>query len=599
MSESRRRRALWLACGIGLSLSVMTPAVPARDASSGWLAVDYSELIDGRQLSHSGESVGALIRRLGGRALPPAGEREADRNAHNLLQPLVEPYAFVLSDALDSVENRHRISWIEVGSLWQPGEPQPAWVELLRARRLIVESNGEGSIRTILPWSHDPADQELPETDSRTAARGAWDEAWPVLRHVLAAERSRLARGGEPPVLSVEAHAYRHLPERSQFHLGMRAERVEVTDLRGDGLHPPLDLDGLREFLGGGLRLEGARLEQDGGLRLLGSRVTAPVTLLGAPLALSDLAVAYRAVFHGGLAEPYMSLDRGYSPMRSMVNYGGRLRDTGLGLVSLLCDIRFKTFSLGIDIADGRDLREQLRDKLPGFRTHLEHLAAHPEGATRQQTRLWFYPDEVDLTLSEQGDVMVMRKVRMSAASERLGETGLAAREQEVRPWTRATVDAINLEYDTLAGFFPEMADLDQVVRLLSLFAWLKVASTEGHLTPELEGLLAVELPQLSTPRAYPQLLAFNALPPPGDTGAVAVFDRVPVGEALDRLNPSSGRPLPAERRYQRAAGALDPADEEHAALLREFEGYDVERLDAAELDLLSQRAERLVTHRT
>ena len=34
------------------------------------------------------------------------------------------------------------------------------------------------------------------------------------------------------------------------------------------------------------------------------------------------------------------------------------------------------------------------------------------------------YPDAVDLTLSEQGDVLVLRRVRMSAASERGSETG-------------------------------------------------------------------------------------------------------------------------------------------------------------------------------
>jgi hypothetical protein len=191
-----------------------------------------------------------------------------------------------------------------------------------------------------------------------------------------------------------------------------------------------------------------------------------------------------------------------------------------------------------------------------------------------------------------------MRRVRMSAASERVGETGLAT-QQEVRPWTRATVDAINRDYDTLARFFPEMADLDQVVRLLSLFAWLKSASAEGHLLPELETLLAIELPQLSTPRTYPQLLAFNALPPPGSPDRVAVFDRVRVGEALDRLSPASGRPLPARRRYQRAVGALDPTRKEHAALLAKFEGYGVERLDDSGLDVLAQQAERVRMHET
>ena len=83
---------------------------------------------------------------------------------------------------------------------------------------------------------------------------------------------------------------------------------------------------------------------------------------------------------------------------------------------------------------------------------------------------------------------------------------------------------------------------------------------------PELEALLSVELPERATPRTYPQLLAFNALPPSGSRSGVTVYDRVPVGEALDSLYPASGQPLPPRRRYQRAVGALDPSQTEHAA---------------------------------
>ena len=250
---------------------------------------------------------------------------------------------------------------------------------------------------------------------------------------------------------------------------------------------------------------------------------------------LADLAVAYRAVSHGGLAEPYMSLDKGYWPQTSVVNYGGRLRDTALGMVSLLCDIRFKTFSQGIDIRTGSDLRETVRGRLSGFMTHLEHLAYDERSAraATQQTRLWFYPDKVDLTVSAQGDVLVLRKVRMSAASERFEAGSPAA--GEVPPWTQATVDAINGEYDLLASFFPEMADLDNVVRLLSLFTWLRHIEAGGYLVPELDSLLAVELPEQPTPRTFPQLLAFNALPQPGTDGAVEVLERLDVVEGLDR----------------------------------------------------------------
>jgi len=45
--------------------------------------------------------------------------------------------------------------------------------------------------------------------------------------------------------------------------------------------------------------------------------------------------------------------------------------------------------------------------------------------------------------------------------------------------------------------------------------------------------------------------------------------------------------------------GALDPSQAEHAALLAELEGHDLEKLEDSQVDLLSQRAERLLMHRT
>jgi len=595
MGHARSRARLPL---VALLLAVL-PAV----AAGGWLDVDYGPLVDRRQLSHSGESVGALLDRLGGRPVPTPGERPADRTAHALLEPLVEPYGFVLADALDRVAGRPARPLVELGWLWQPGQSQPAWAELLRARRYLVESDGAGFLRICLPSPVAAADAEPAAADG-AAARAAWQAAWPVLRHVLAAERRRLQGDAErPPALRVRVHAYRHQPERSRFLLDTFGFETTVDDTRPTGLRPPLDLDAWQAFLASGLQLEGARVDADGRVTLLGSRVEQPPTLLGRRLTLEDFAVAYRAVVHGGLSEPYMSLDRGFSPQISLVNYGGRLRDTALGLVSLLCDIRFKTFSLGLDIVEGADVRPRVREGVPEFRTHMERFAADPASrdVVSQQTRLWFYPDRVDLTVSAQADVLVLRRVRMSAASERVEEgTMIAAGEREDPPWTRATVEAIDRDYDRLAAFFPELADLDQVVRLLSLFTWLREIAAAGQRVPELEALLALELPPLTTPRTYPQLLAFIALPEQAGTdGAVAAFDRVPIAEALERLNPIDGRPLPARLRIERALAALDARDPQNVALRREYEGYDLDRLDDSALDLLAFRAERLRMHQT
>lgn len=591
------RRAWFLLVTAGCFLGMAPLLGGAPEAPPAWLQVDYRELVDLRQPSHSGETVAQLWARLGGR--PAAGARPEDAAAHALLEPLLEPMAFVLPDALDQFDPLPARPWIECGGLFPPGAPEPAWAELLRSRRFLVESDGEGSLRAFLPWPEGEkgADGSAgPAAEPREAARQAWEAARPVLRHVLAAEKARLkalGQGGRD--LKVTTFPYLHFPARGLFWLGSQGFQAEVESTAPQGDRPPLDLAAWKAFFAQGLQLEGGRLEADGRLTLVGSPGVVPPRLLGQPLGLADAAVAFRAVFHGGRSEPYMSLDRGYSPQTLLVNYGGRLGNTRLGWVSLLSDIRFKTFSLGLDIATGEDARARVRASLPLFRTHLERFSADPasQEVLGQQTRLWFYPDAVEMVLSLRGNAMLLGGARMSAASERVGQgASLPA-----PAWTEATVTAINRDYDELKKLFPELADLDQVVRWLSLFTWLRQAGLEGLPIPDLEALLAVELPAAPTPCSFPQLLTFNALPAAGNTTPVEVVDQGIVGDILDRLEAPSGLPMPPERRFRRALAALNRRIPEQAELAREMEGLAAQAPPGTALDELAFRAERLRMH--
>ena len=586
------RRGIALAVALA-AITVLAWPTAARSAPAAWMTIDYGEIVDRRQPTHSGEPVGVVLDRLDGRILPDPGDRPQDLLDHSLLDPWTEPYAYVLPDAVEVVAGPPDAPFAELAWRWSEGEAQPAWVELLRARRFVVETDGAGNVRAFLPVPG------VPSRDPDEAAQAAWDDAWPVLRHVFETIRREQAPEG---AIHVEAYPYLHRQERSQFLLGTRPVVAEVGDDAAVPSGPALDLDAWSAFLSSGLTLEGARLDLDGTIRPFGADRGAPPTLHGRPITLADLAVAYRAVFHGGLAEPYMSLDRGFAPETAVVNYGGRLRDTRIGDVALRCDIRFKTFSLGLDILSGRDVRRELREALPAFRSHLERFAADPAagGVLSQQTRLWFYPDAVDLTLSDPGDIVAFRSVRMSAASERVGEGDVARQRGDDPPWTRATVDAVNADYDALANAFPELRDLDQVVRLLALFTWLRLGEHDGLPVPDLDALLAVELPEWPTPRRFPKLLAFNALPAAGAGGApdaVFTLGRADVHAALDRLCRPDGAPLPARRRFHRALSRLDPAIDEHRRLLDELTRYDAAALDETMLDFLSYRAERLAMH--
>ncbi len=564
-------------------------AAPKPDAM-GWLRVDYGELVDGRRLTHSGEPVSSVLARLGG--------RPEDTLAYRLLDPILESYAFVLPDALDAVAPPPDLPMVEVGSLWEVGEAQPAWVELVRARRFLVESDGEGRLRACLPASSlEAAGGEPSARDPVEMAKEAWDEAWPVMRHALAGERRRLAhrRRAAASPLDVEVHAYTHLMAQGAFLLGLPSWRTSVTDTGPRGDRPPFDLAGLKSLLDRGLRIEGARLESSGRVRWFSSEPETRPTILGRAPTLQDVAVAYRAVARGGSGEPYMSLDRASAPHVASVNYGGRLRDTALGLVSLLCDVRFKTFSVGIDPLGAGDVRDAVRRTLPGFKTHIERFASDPSAGVilNQQTRFWFYPDGVDLTLSTEGDVLAFRKVRMSAASERVQDAG---QPQADPPWTKDTVAYLNAQYEALSTLFPEMADLDETVRLLSLFTWLEAARDRGLNVPDLDVLLALQLPAIPTPRRFPQLLSHDVLPPSGAGGIVDVLDRTDVGEALDRLEPVGGSPLPAGIRFARDLAMLNRQIPDQAALAKDMGSLPV-TAGANEQDLLSYRAERLLMH--
>jgi len=585
-------RKLRAAAGI-LALAALSSETAATEAGNvRWVRVDYGALVDGRKLTHSGEPVGVLLSRL--------ADGRGDALAYRLLDPILEPYAFVLPDALDTLGPAHDPPLVEVGPLWETGEAQPAWVELVRARRFLLESDGDGHLRASLPASslEALAAEAVPEAkDPVAVAKEAWEEAWPVLRHALAGERRRLARqrGGELPALEIEVHAYRHLMARSAFDLGVPAWRTTVKDTGPRGDRPALDLAGLKSVLDRDLWIEGARLEPSGRMRWFASEAETKPRVLGRAPTLADLAVAYRAVVRGGNGEPYMSLDRASAPQDANVNYGGRLRDTALGMVSLLSDVRFKTFSVGIDLLGSGDIRDAIRRSLPGFKTHLERFQADPSAGAvlNQQTRFWFYPDDVDLTLSAEGDVLAFRKVRMTAASERVRDAGASGSEP---PWTTETVSYLNAHYDALAKLFPEMAELDVSVRFLSLFTWLEAARGLGLAVPDLDVLLALELPAVPTPRRFPQLLSYDVLPPPGAAGIVDVLDRTGVGAALDRLEPQGGLPLPAAKRFARDQAMLSAQIPDQAALSRAMSALAADA-GVYEEDLLSYRAERLTMH--
>lgn len=423
------------------------------------------------------------------------------KSLNALIEPFLEPYAFLLQDALES-ENPAQLKnpLTEVADLFPYGEKQPAWANLLKTRRFFALSDGKGYARVFLP--------SRKSLQGNLSAQKAYSENYGAVRHILNWLRESTP-GGQ---LSVDIYAYENDLQEQILSLGKTVHNLKINEkLPPPPSTIPLDLKSIEEFLAKGLTLEGAYLNDEGTLVLYGSKSPVAPTLEGQPLELSDFAAAYRAVSHAGYNEPYISLDASPFPEQVNVNFGGRLADTRIGWVTLRSDMLFKTLSTGANPITGENLTDEIRKSLPTFQTQYERMFSNPkkQRSVEESTRFWFYPNDEAVTISRDEKFISLSKPRFIGQAVREDMTGERTVEIKTPTWTTNTLAHFNVaaNYNTLSKQFAELRELDEVGRLLALAAWLKEKQSAG-LKLDLDVLLNVELPQAGTPRRNSQLIA-------------------------------------------------------------------------------------------
>jgi hypothetical protein len=447
-----------------------------------WLEVDYSDLVDYGQFTHSGMPLKKTLDEL--------------RNVPGLkgeVQPFLDPFAAQLIDVADMDLGPSEPPFENVSSQFVPGTQGPAWVALTRNGKFIVATDGKDRARVFLQGT-DPTE--------------AYDQHYGLLRHILSglvpAEGARL---------SVQVFAFQNDYLSRTLKLNRRTYSFEASQFAPKPGVTTLDLEGLELFFSQNPVLEGASLSKHSGLVLYGQKGSMQ-TVGGRPVNLSDLAVAYRAAAHAGDNAAYVSLDPSADPTRVSVNFGGYLEDSAIGSVVLTADKRFKTLTTGLDPRGLIDVREEARRSIPGFMTANERDfaggAMHAEGKW-ESTRFWFYPDSIEVQTDIDGHYARVSNARFTADAER-GRDDFADptqfqqnKKNALSPAIRASIDHLNANYDAYSGSFPELRELDVVARLMAISSWL-AKSADG--ATDLDALLSLNLPVLHTERTKDQLLA-------------------------------------------------------------------------------------------
>ena len=447
-----------------------------------WIRASYRGLVDMRDLTQSGETIQSAI----------AGGVKT-RHERGQLQPLLDQFSRLLPQALETAGGGPgefpRTSIIDE---LPANSSLPAWVSIFKGGRIVVTDDGNGTASVFAIGAD---------------ARQAYEVCYSVVRHALAALLP--SNGGN---LKVRTYAYQNDYAACELKLCLDPYVIEAKDFPAPPGKTPLDLDSLGEFLSRGYELTGGSVDSNNKLTLVGKK-GAKQTLASSPIELADLAVAYRAVFHAGDNQAFISLDPHRDPTRVNVSFGGYLEDTRIGAVVLEADKRFKTITSGLDPTSFVDLRNEIRAHVPGFASSSERDLAQPgNGHTGWQgTRFWYYPDSVEIEASLDYRQGAIAKAQFTADAERSRDDfGSSvefdkAKKSKLSPTIQMNINDLNQNYSQYAEFFPELRELSVVARLMGLCIWMQKADMNQV---DLDQLLTVELPAAPTPREKRQLIS-------------------------------------------------------------------------------------------
>ncbi|MDO8805877.1 MAG: hypothetical protein Q7R35_15770 [Elusimicrobiota bacterium] len=443
-----------------------------------WLNVDYSDLVDKGAIIRTGQTLGS--------ALGSGGLKGA-------LQPLLDRYSALLGAAVELI-NSEDSPFTDVTAKYPAGAPQPAWAALFRSGKMAAFTDNRKTVRVFLQGSS-------PQT--------AYTENYGVIRHMLNTLKPAWGK------LNVEIYAFENDYRTLALKLNPAPAILSGSYFGTPAGKVPLGLAGLAGFFAQGGQLEGARISGNDGL-LLYARASSPPTLAGNKVQLSDLAVAYRAVFHAGNNKAFISLDPHKDVTRSAVNFGGFLEDTALGKVVLEADKRFKTITSGLDPNTFNDIRSETRKHVPYVLTVSERdMLSSSYKKDWVKTRFWFYPDSIEVQTDTTKHFAQIINPHFLADAERSRDDFSSSAEFEKKkkalllPAIRRNIDELNSRFDDYANAFSEYRELVTVGRLMAICSWLYRVNPRWL---DLDALLSVELPAMTTERERTQLIAATTL---------------------------------------------------------------------------------------
>ncbi|MDP2208043.1 MAG: hypothetical protein Q8K98_04615 [Bacteroidota bacterium] len=549
-------------------------------ASSNWITISYGGLVDGSIITHSGETVSEVVRKI----------PDYDETLKGLVQQYLEPYSFLCHDVLLSISDIDSFPLVNITYYYPIGVPQPAWASLFREGHFQLYYNPH-LIRLFLKG---------------TNPQQSFDKYRSVVRHPIQDVLERHPSS----IKQLEVYVFSNDYSRMEMRLNTVPAIYPIDAFDLSPTNKQIDLASIEDFLKEGVILEAVEVDGDNDLYFYGRKAPRQ-TIAGFPISLSDIAVIYRSVFHYGNNAPYISLDKHEDNRFAKVNFGGHLENTRVGQVVLEADKLFKTIGTGLDPNTHENVKSRIAKYVSGFLTEDERSLLEDHTPGHSLIRYWFYPDSIG-TVTD-GSIGVVMTHQFLADVERMDV------KVSVSSATRRTIDHLNHHFSEYENADVTYKELSTVGRIMALVNWLKGMNMNQRI--ELDEFLSVPLPALTTPLHTKKLLAVSAIAypkySPPDVGDVRAYTRVfYLSQLLDRHGPAtkderfmenasrsvpdiSGLAFPRQKQLKSTVDVYEPLIKENESRILSLERdierrkYTLDRTSQYEVDSYNALVER------
>ena len=178
--------------------------------SSNWVTIDYSDLVKTTTLTHSGETVGTIIKKI--------PNYKYTNNLNALIQQYMEPFSVLCHDVLLTNVDPDTLPLVNILAHYPIGSDQPAWVDLFREGHYQLYYNAH-LIRVFLKGSNKKIKGSNPKS--------SFEKHRSVIRHPI----RDVINSSYTSIKKVEVYVFSNDYAKTEIRLNTIPEAFSINEL--------------------------------------------------------------------------------------------------------------------------------------------------------------------------------------------------------------------------------------------------------------------------------------------------------------------------------------------------------------------------------